>query len=104
MDREEADSQRPVRPSLIAVRWTSILAIYVLVWMLCLFVVLPWGVRTSEEAGETVVRGHAESAPHVFSFGRVALRTTVVATILFGLYYANYVYGWITIEDLDWLH
>ena len=84
-------------------RWTSILAIYVLVWTLSLFLVLPWGVRTSEEAGAKAAPGHAESAPHAFSFGRVALRTTLVATILFGLYYANYVSGWITIEDLDWL-
>jgi len=85
------------------VRWTSILAIYVLVWTLSLFLVLPWGVRTSEEAGAKAAPGHAESAPHAFSFGRVALRTTLVATILFGLYYANYVFGWITVEDLDWL-
>lgn len=84
-------------------RWTSILAIYVLVWMICLFLVLPWGVRTSEEAGERTGPGHAESAPHAFSLGRVALRTTIVATLLFGLYYANYVYGWISVEDLDWL-
>ena len=84
-------------------RWTSILAIYVLFWMLSLFLVLPWGVRTSEEAGERPGPGHAESAPHAFSFGRVALRTTLVAAILFGLYYANWTYGWIGVEDVDWL-
>jgi predicted secreted protein len=77
-------------------------AIYVLFWTLCLFLVLPWGVRTSEEEGKTVVPGHAESAPHEFRFGRVLLRTTIVATILFGLFYANYVFGWIGAESLDW--
>ncbi len=82
---------------------TSILAIYVLFWMLSLFLVLPWGVRTSEEAGAETLAGHAESAPHSFSFWRVALRTTIVSVILFGLYYANYTQGWITVDQLDWL-
>ena len=81
---------------------TSILAIYVLFWTLSLFLVLPWGVRTSEEAGVERIPGHADSAPHDFRFGRVALRTTIVATILFGLFYANYHYGWIGVEALDW--
>jgi predicted secreted protein len=84
-------------------RWTSILAIYVLFWTLCLFVVLPFGVRTAEEAGETAQPGHAESAPHVFSVRKVVLRTTIVSAILFGAYYANYVFGWVTADDLDWL-
>ena len=84
-------------------RWTSIVAIYVLFWTLSLFLVLPWGVRTSEEEGAAPQAGHAESAPHIFRPGRVLLWTTAVATILFGLFYANYVFGWIGVEDLDWL-
>ncbi|WP_129790457.1 DUF1467 family protein [Sphingosinicella sp. CPCC 101087] len=81
---------------------TSIAAIYVLFWTLSLFLVLPWGVRTSEEEGGKPEPGHADSAPHSFSFGRIALRTTIVATVLFGLFYANYLYGWIGIDSLDW--
>ena len=84
-------------------RWTSIAAIYVLFWTLSLFLVLPWGVRTSEEVGAELEPGQAESAPHAFRFGRVALWTTIVASLLFGLFYANSVNGWITIETLDWL-
>ena len=84
-------------------RWTSILAIYVLFWTLSLFLVLPWGVRTSEEEGVRPKPGHAESAPHVFKARRVMLWTTIVATVLFGIYYANYVNGWITVQDVDWL-
>ena len=80
---------------------TSIAAIYVLFWTLSLFLVLPWNVRTAEEEGAQPEPGHAESAPHVFNFRRVALRTTLVATILFGIYYANYLNGWITVADLD---
>ena len=81
---------------------TSILAIYALFWTMCLFAVLPFYARTAEEMGERHVPGHAESAPHRFPVGRVALRTTLVSALLFGLYYLNYVNGWITIDQLDW--
>ena len=59
------------------------------------------GVR-HEEAGVERLPGHAESAPHRFSFGRAARRATLVSAILFGLFYANYVNGWITIDMVDW--
>jgi predicted secreted protein len=84
------------------VKLSSALAIYVLFWVMTFFMVLPFGVRTAEEAGVDRVAGHAESAPHDFRFGRVALRTTVVSAVLFGLYYLNYVNGWITADQLDW--
>ena len=80
----------------------SILAIYILFWTMSLFLVLPFGVRTSEEEGAERIPGHAESAPHRFSFGRAALRATIVSAIAFGLFYANFVFGWITIDMLDW--
>ena len=83
-------------------RATSIAAIYILFWTLSLFLVLPFGVRTSEEEGEAGGAGHAESAPHRFSLGRAALRATILSALLFGLFYANYMFGWITAETLDW--
>ncbi len=80
----------------------SILAIYALFWVMAFFVSLPFGVRTDEEAGLRSAPGHAESAPHGFSFARIALRATIVAALLFGLFYANYVFGWISADMLDW--
>ncbi|QXT36520.1 DUF1467 family protein [Sphingomonas sanguinis] len=82
--------------------WTSALAIYVLFWFLAVFLVLPFGVRTTHEAGGEHIPGTAESAPHVFLIGRFFLRTTIVATVMFVLFYLNYVYGWITADMLDW--
>lgn len=82
-------------------RWTSALAIYILFWTFSVFLVLPFGVRTSDEAGVERVRGQAESAPHDFAPGKVALRVTIVATILFALFYANYVFEWITPDMVD---
>ncbi len=80
----------------------SALAIYALFWTMTLFVVLPFGVRTAEEAGAERQPGHAESAPHGFSFARTALRTTLVSAALFAAFYLNYVNGWITADMLDW--
>lgn len=82
-------------------RWTSMLAIYILFWSMSVFLVLPFGVRTSEEAGAHHVPGTAESSPHDFSMTRVVVRTTVVATILFGLFAANYQFGWLVPESFD---
>ncbi len=80
----------------------SILAIYILFWTLALFVVLPFGVRTPEEEGVETPAGHAQSAPHRFSFGKVALRATIVSAVAFGRFYANYLFGGVTVDMLDW--
>ena len=83
-------------------RWTSLVAIYVLFWAFSVFLVLPFGVRTSEEAGVERVPGQAESAPHEFRPGRTALRVTIVATALFALFIANYLFGWVDAGTLDY--
>ena len=82
--------------------WKSALAIYFLFWALSVFFVLPFGVKTSEEAGVDLVPGQAESAPHGFSVKRTAIRTTIVATVLWSLFLLNYIYGWVTPAMLDW--
>ena len=81
--------------------WTSIIAIYFLVWVMCAFLILPFGVKTADEAGVEKVPGQADSAPVNFRPGRVALRATILATVLTALYVANYVNGWIGVEALD---
>ena len=82
---------------------TSILAIYVLFWTMTLFAVLPWHVRTAEEVGAKPEPGHAESAPHRFPAARIVLWTSGVSALLFGLFYLNYVNGWIGADVLDWM-
>jgi len=82
-------------------RWTSIIAIFTLFWVLSAFLVMPFGIRTHEELGMEKVAGQAHSAPGNFRPRRFALITTVLALVLFGLYYANYVNQWITVDTLD---
>ncbi|MCW2361348.1 MULTISPECIES: DUF1467 family protein [Sphingobium] len=79
----------------------SALAIYFLIWFLSLFLVLPFGVRTSDELGKEKVPGQADSAPHEFRFFRMILRTTALSALFFALFYANWEYGWVTIRSFD---
>jgi len=81
--------------------WTSILAIYALFWVICGFIVLPIGIRTHDELGHDKIPGQADSAPANFRPGRKLLWTTLLASLLFGIFYANYEFGWITPADLD---
>jgi predicted secreted protein len=69
-------------------RWTSVIAIYALFWVLSAFCVIPFGVRTHDEAGIAKVPGQADSAPANFRPGRIAWRATLLSLLLFGLYYA----------------
>lgn len=82
-------------------RWTSVLAIYSLFWVLSAFIVLPFGVRSHEDDHLPRVQGQADSAPTNYAPKRIARRATVLSLVLFAAYYANYVNGWITIGDLD---
>ena len=81
---------------------TSISAIYFLFFSAAAFLLLPFGVRTDDEAGTPKVPGQADSAPHRFDLKRHLLKAALLGALLFGLYYANWTYGWITPDDLDY--
>lgn len=84
--------------------FTSILAIYFLFFAFSAFLLLPFGVRTDEEIGSPKIPGQAESAPHRFDLKRHLLKAAAVGAVLFAIYYANWSYGWVTPEDLDFYH
>jgi len=79
----------------------SIVAIYFLFFVTSAFLLLPFGVKTDEEAGTPTIPGQADSAPHRFDLKRHVLRAMVLGAILFAIYYLNWVYGWVTVDDLD---
>lgn len=81
---------------------TSILAIYILFWVISAFIMLPIGIRTHDEVGEAKIKGQADSAPANFRPKIVLFRATLLASALFALFYANYVFGWITTETFAW--
>ena len=80
---------------------SSIVAIYFLFFCAAAFILLPFGVKTSEELGEKLVPGQAPSAPHQFDLKRHLLKAALLGALLFAIYYANWVYCWVTPEDLD---
>jgi predicted secreted protein len=85
-------------------KFTSIIAIYFLFFAGTAFILLPFGVKTAEEVGEEKVPGHAESAPYRFDVKRHFLKAALVALVLFGIFYANWSFGWVTASDLDIYH
>jgi len=85
-------------------KFGSIVAIYFLFFSASAFVLLPFGVKTSEELGEEMVPGQAESAPHHFDLKRHLIKAAVLAAVLFAIYYANWTYGWVTPDALDFYH
>jgi predicted secreted protein len=82
-------------------RWYSILAIYFLLWVVCAFMVMPFGIRTHDEAGHEKIPGQADSAPANFRPLAVILRTTVLSAAVFAIIFLNYKEGWITAKDID---
>ena len=83
-------------------RWTSIVMIYLLFWALSFFFVLPFRLQSCP-GEEPVVPGQFAGAPSHFSFARTSKWTTLVAAVLFGLYYANYVEQWVPVDALNFV-
>tara|TARA_R110001606_G_scaffold173894_3_gene320380 strand:+ start:969 stop:1247 length:279 start_codon:yes stop_codon:yes gene_type:complete len=82
----------------------SVFAIYVLFWVTSLFIILPIGIRNHHETGVEMVKGQSDGAPVNFRPWRILLRTTLLATAAFGLFYLNYVYGWLGMDTIDFFH
>jgi predicted secreted protein len=83
--------------------WTSALAIFFIMWFFCLFLVLPFHARSAGKGEGTSVPGEDKGAPARFDAGRAALQITLLTSLLFGLYYANYTQGWITRDSFTFL-
>ena len=88
---------------------TSIIAIYFLFFAASAFILLPFGStrikRTAADAfAPEVIDVYGEliqSAPHKFDVKRHFLKAALLAAVLFAIYYANWTFGWITPDDLD---
>jgi predicted secreted protein len=83
--------------------WISIIAIYLLFWVMTAFVILPIGVHTHDELGLPKIPGQADSAPGNFQPRKILLRTTLLSAALFALYYANYSFDWVNRDSFDGL-
>ena len=75
------------------------IAIYFVLWWLVLFAVLPFGVRTQDEAG-TTVPGTPGSAPIAPRLWRTVAVTTVVSAAVFAVLYFGITRRWIALDDI----
>ncbi len=81
--------------------WKTVLAIYLLFWVMSAFLVLPFEARALRNTRAEPVPGQEPGAPALFRPGRIILWTTLLSSVLFGFFYANYFEGWITVDMLD---
>lgn len=73
------------------------IALYLMIWWITLFAVLPFGVRTQDEAGE-VVPGTPPSAPAKPRLLKAFLINTVVATAVFAIVWGALEYDWLDLR------
>ena len=73
----------------------SAIVVYIIVWWMLWFMVLPWGVR----APERVEPGHADSAPERPMLRRKVWITTALAALVWALFWVIYETGWIQLRS-----
>lgn len=64
----------------------TMFAVYFIFWWITLFAVLPFGLKTQQENND-VVLGTIESAPSNFRGLRLVIVTSVVAAIVYAIWY-----------------
>jgi predicted secreted protein len=80
------------------VAWSTIAAIYFIIWWLVLFAVLPWGVRSPSP--DEIMPGTDPGAPPVHRLKLKLAWTTALAAVVFALFYWAYVTKAVAFEDL----
>ena len=80
---------------------TGAIVLFVVVWFMMMFIVLPIKARSQADAGDVVPGTHA-GAPANFRLRRTVVIVTLWAILIWGILAAIIIQGWVTIEDLDW--
>jgi len=80
--------------------WYTGVVVYVIIWWLVLFMVLPVGVRTAHDLNRPVEPGHASSAPVQPRILLKFLATTGIAAVLFAVYWTMDRYDILGVNDM----
>jgi len=81
----------------------SAVVLWLVIWFLTLFVILPLRLQSQSEAGD-VVPGTPASAPVNPNLKKKAILVTIIATSIWVPVIAVIISGWITVEDIDFFH
>lgn len=73
---------------------------FIVIYMAVFFCVLPFGVRTPDEAGVEMLPGQATSAPVNPRLGLKALISLGITAVLFGIYFVVGYYDLLGLSDL----
>ena len=76
--------------------WASGILVFVVLWWLVIFAVLPWGVRIPENPEP----GHATSAPEKPMLGRKVLATTAITAVLWVVVYLIVQSDWFSFREM----
>jgi predicted secreted protein len=82
---------------------TGAIVLFVVLWFMMMFIILPIRARSQADAGE-VVPGTPEGAPANFRLGRTALIVTLWALLVWAISVGIILSGCISVEDLDWMN
>lgn len=63
----------------------STIAIYFVVWWLCLFMVLPFGIKSQTETEQGAIKGTEPGAPWRANIGKKLLATTLLSAVVMAL-------------------
>ena len=77
--------------------WFSGIVVYLILWWLVIFMVLPWGNQPLD--AEDVARGHASSAPRKPRLAIKVAVTTVIAALLWAVVWMVMEQGWISLRS-----
>jgi predicted secreted protein len=65
--------------------WPMALAVFFTSWWVCLFAVLPFGVRNHQEGAEILPEGADPGSPVAPLLAKKAIATTLLAALVYGL-------------------
>ncbi len=75
------------------------IAVFLIIWWVVLFAVLPFGLKTQDDDGETVL-GTVSSAPRGPHMLRAVIWTTIVSLLIFGFLLLLTRYFGLGIDDI----
>ncbi len=78
-------------------QWVTGVAIYIVIWWLVLFMVLPFGVRRPE--AHELEKGQEPGAPVKPRMWLKLLVTSVISLVLYGIFYLIAEAGWINFRE-----
>jgi len=82
----------------------SAIVLFAVIWFLTLFVVLPFGLETQDDTGETVEGTHLGAPSSAFSMKKKMRITTALAVVIWAAIASVVIWGGFTVRDLDWFH